>query len=130
MAFRRLSWWLTAAGVTAAGALGLVVTSFEDARAQTACARTIRADVVVIDQPIMHNRLGAQNINAMMFALKRDVDPRHAALRADKRPRPMVLRMAEEDCLDVTLTNWLTPTANPNNAAPANPLTDANGGRV
>ena len=127
MAFRRLSWWLTAAGVTAAGALGLVVTSFEDARAQAACARTIRADVVVIDQPIMHNRLGAQNINAMMFALKRDVDPSTRRLRNDKRPRPMVLRMAEEDCLDVTLTNWLTSSANPNNAAPANPLTDGNG---
>ena len=43
------------------------------AQAQEACPRTITADVVALDMPLMFNRLGAQNINGMMYALKRDV---------------------------------------------------------
>ncbi|REG31950.1 hypothetical protein ATI61_105277 [Archangium gephyra] len=93
-----------------------------------ACARTISASVVVMDQPLMFNRLGAQNVNGMMYALSRDVInldsglpltrggapvPGRVALRPDKRPRPLVLRAAEGDCLRVSLTNLLTPAANP-----------------
>ena len=33
----------------------------------------------------------------------------HVKLRADKRPRPLVLRVNEGDCLQVTFTNLLTP---------------------
>jgi hypothetical protein len=37
------------------------------------CTRTIKADVVAIDQAIMFNRLGAMNPNGMIYALRQDV---------------------------------------------------------
>jgi hypothetical protein len=92
----------------------------------------VTADIVAFDMPLMYNRFGAQNINGMMFALKRDVVnistnvpltvnstgaiPGEVALRPDKRPRPLVLRMGAGDCLTYTVTNLLTPAANPFNA--------------
>jgi len=96
-----------------------------------ACARTITANVVALDQPLMYNRIGAQNINGMMFALRRDVvdtltnrseiaggvlRPGQVQLREDKRPRPLVLRVAAGDCLTVNFLNLLSPVANPRNA--------------
>ena len=95
------------------------------------CARTITANVVALDQPLMYNRIGAQNINGMMFALRRDVvdtltnrteiaggvlRPGQVQLREDKRPRPLVLRVAAGDCLTVNFHNLLSPIANPRNA--------------
>ena len=119
------------------------------AQAQDACAepgsRMIKADVVALDMPLMFNRLGAQNINGMMYALKRDVvvndplSPDHlkplstpgvsasagkVTLRPDKRPRPLVLHTGRGDCLEITLTNMLHVPANPENA------TDAASGNV
>ncbi|WP_349618497.1 manganese-oxidizing multicopper oxidase MnxG [Azotobacter salinestris] len=105
--------------------------SARPAEAAISCARTLVADVVAIDQPLMFNRLGAQNVNGMMFALRQDVVddngtplhkggtalPGRVALRPDKRPRPLVLRVAEGDCLKVNLQNLLAAQANPNNAA-------------
>lgn len=94
------------------------------------CARNLTADIVAIDMPLMWNRLGAQNVNGMMYALRHDVinlddmrpltaggaaTPGKVALRPDKRPRPLVLRIGKGDCLEITLTNLLTPTANPFN---------------
>lgn len=94
------------------------------------CARELTADIVAIDMPLMWNRLGAQNINGMMYALRHDVislvdnkpltmggaeTPGLVALRPDKRPRPLVLRMGKGDCLTITLKNLLTPVANPFN---------------
>ena len=124
---KRLSWKLAAT----AGALLL---SSQVAAAIT-CARTLTADVIAFDQPIMFNRLGAANVNGMMYALRRDVvnkstlapltvTPAGAVagqvmLRPDKRTRPLILRVAAGDCLDVTLTNLLAPVANPNNVQPA-----------
>ncbi|HZN99973.1 MAG TPA: hypothetical protein VFB93_02135, partial [Burkholderiales bacterium] len=121
-------WKLTAV----AGALLLST----QVQAAITCARTLTADVIAFDQPIMFNRLGAANVNGMMYALRRDVvnkstqvpltvDPKGAvagqvALRPDKRPRPLVLRVAAGDCLDVTLTNLLAAAANPNNTLPNN----------
>jgi len=106
-----------------------------DARAAVSCSGgTVTANVVAIDQPIMFNRLGAQNVNYMIYALRRDVvdylgDPLPPAdgdpiptdidgegrvsLREDKRPRPLVLRVAAGECLEVRLQNLLTETANP-----------------
>ncbi|HYL81076.1 MAG TPA: hypothetical protein VEU07_09695, partial [Candidatus Acidoferrum sp.] len=81
-----------------------------------ACGRTISADVVALDQLFFYNRIGASNPSGMIFALKRDVVPVNAALglapgnvqlRADKRPRPIVLRMNAGDCLHITFTNLL-----------------------
>ncbi len=125
---------------TALGAL-LLGTGFglgaPSAYAQAVCARTLTADVVAIDMPIVNNRLGASNVNGMMYALRDDIrsisatdlditatitDPvtgvqrRNAKLRDDKRPRPLVLRVAAGDCLDVNFQNLVAPVPNPLNA--------------
>ena len=108
--------------------------STEDARAAIRCERNLVANVVALDQPLMFNRLGAQNINGMMFALRRDVldknevpltrggaaVPGEVMLRPDKRPRPLVLRVAAGDCLTINLENLLAYQANPHN--PDDPL--------
>ena len=101
------------------------------------CDRTITANIVVLDNPTVFNRLGAQNPNWITYALERDVvvanrlnpnDPANGTpcseiqctagnveLRPDKRPRPLVVRSAAGDCLTVNFTNLLAPNANPNN---------------
>ena len=87
------------------------------AQAAVSCDREVTANVVAMDQPILFNRLGASNINGMIYALARDVvalntdiatgavegQPVNTAnlaglqgnvmLRPDKRPRPLVLRI-------------------------------------
>lgn len=81
------------------------------------CARTITADVVAFDQIIFYNRFGSFDPAGMMYALRRDVvpitgtqiGPGNTQLRPDKRPRPIVLRVNQGDCLQVTFTNMLTP---------------------
>ena len=45
------------------------------ASAQPACGRTIKADVVALDQAFYNNRLGAFQAGGMIFALRRDVVP-------------------------------------------------------
>ncbi|MDD0974744.1 manganese-oxidizing multicopper oxidase MnxG [Pseudomonas fontis] len=98
------------------------------AEAAVRCERTLVANIVALDQPMMFNRLGAQNPNGMMFALRRDVVdtrnvplskggaavPGKVSLRPDKRPRPLVLRVAAGDCLTINLQNLLAYQANPN----------------
>jgi len=88
------------------------------AKAQT-CGRTITANVVAFDQVFFWNRLGTVQPQGMVFALRRDVVPIDPArglvagnvqLRADKRPRPMVLRMNVNDCLRINFQNLLNPT--------------------
>jgi hypothetical protein len=96
------------------------------------CERTIKADVVALDQVIVYNRLGTINPGGMIYALKKDVvaiDPLkgivagNVRLRSDKRPRPIVLRMNNGDCLRITFTNLLSP--NPvSHQDPADPLSD------
>jgi hypothetical protein len=112
------------------GLLTLILAVFlpvQGAEAAISCARNLVANVVAIDQPLMFNRLGAQNVNGMIFALRSDVVDDHdvplnkggravpgeVLLRPDKRPRPLVLRVAAGDCLRVNLQNLLTATANP-----------------
>ncbi|MGD8931223.1 MAG: hypothetical protein PVI52_01545, partial [Chromatiales bacterium] len=94
------------------------------------CGRTITANVVVLDNPTVFNRLGAQNPNWISYALQRDVvdavtqipcsqapcTAGNVMLRPDKRPRPLVVRAAAGDCLTVNFTNLLSPINNPNNA--------------
>ena len=41
--------------------------------AQAEICREVTADIVAMDQPILFNRLGASNVNGMIFALARDV---------------------------------------------------------
>ena len=109
-----------------------------EALAAISCARTLNANVVALDQPISYNRLGASNINGMVYALERDVinkatrvplsvNPAGAVagqveLRPDRRPRQLVLRVAAGDCLQVKLTNLLNPPSatNPTGANPNN----------
>lgn len=106
------------------------------------------ADVVAIDHPIVFNRLGAQNVNWMMYALRHDVidiksgrplnytregnqlflaakskiSSRDIALRPDLRPRPLVLRVAAGGYLKVNFTNLLEVRATPHPSDdPANP---------
>jgi hypothetical protein len=117
--------------------LGLIVglVGQPQALAQQSCARTLTANVVVFDQPLMFNRLGAQNVNGIIYALRRDVvqhtgnplqsgeglpeaaggtlNKGNVALRPDKSPRPLVLRVRIDDCLKVSFQNLLAPAANP-----------------
>lgn len=118
------TWWKRAVA-TAAAVLGVPMA------AEAACSATITAEVVALDQPLMFNRLGAQNVNGIIFALRGDVvdlsgkplsqggvaAPGAVALRPDKRPRPLVLRVSAGQCLTVSFQNLLAPTANPFPAA-------------
>jgi hypothetical protein len=81
--------------------------------------RTIIAHVVALDQTYVYNRFGAFNPDGMMFALERDIvpidpslgiQPGNVMLRADKRPRPLVLRANVGDKLVVHFKNLLAPT--------------------
>ena len=88
------------------------------------CDRLIKAEVVALEQAIVLNRYGAFNPSGMLFALKQDVvlsdgtplndstlkdAPGNVKLRDDKRPRPLVLRANEGDCLEVRFHNLLMP---------------------
>ena len=131
LTFKMLSLCDTPYHRLAAGAVGLMalLTTIPDAQA-VQCDRTVTANVVVLDNPTVFNRLGAQNPNWITYALERDVVDRatqipcsetsctagNVELRPDKRPRPLVVRSAAGDCLTVNFTNLLAPVANPNNA--------------
>lgn len=96
------------------------------------CDQVVKADVVALEQPYFYNRFGSFNPDGLMFALREDVVDKDgkllkvdcgsngcaedenyvgtAKLRSDKRPRPLVLRVNEGDCLQVTFTNLLSST--------------------
>src|SRR5215475_4155184 len=91
-------------------------------------SNSILANVTVLDQPIMLNRLGASMPQGMIFALLQDVVPKqkggtisagNVMLRSDKRPRPMVLRMSVGQCMQVNFWNLLSPNADPSGLQPA-----------
>ena len=97
----------------------LLILTFGLANLAQAC---VTADVVALDQVFYYNRLGAMNPSGMIFALKRDVvsstsgsglTAGNVRLRSDKRPRPLVLRVNEGDCLTVNFTNLLNPIVPP-----------------
>ena len=86
--------------------------------AEGSCQRVIHADVVAIEQAYVLNRHAAFVPAGMLYALRHDVVPLDAArplgpgnamLRPDKRPRPLVLRVNEGDCLQVAFENLLDP---------------------
>ncbi|MFT3972305.1 MAG: hypothetical protein QM699_02280 [Amaricoccus sp.] len=109
--------------------IGTALAGGARAEAGPVCARTIKADVVAIEQAYLLNRFSAFVPAGMLFALKRDVvaldpdqgpvGPGNAMLRPDKRPRPIVLRVNEGDCLEVTFTNYLSPVARLEGGIPA-----------
>ncbi|MBV1796526.1 hypothetical protein [Siccirubricoccus sp. G192] len=83
-----------------------------------ACQRIVTADVVALEQAYILNRFGAFVPAGMLYALRHDVVPREGSgplrpgnvkLRPDKRPRPLVLRANEGDCLEVQFENLLSP---------------------
>src|SRR5437016_7000884 len=82
----------------------------------------------------MLNRRGASIPEAMIFALRSDVVAANgsgqpgvgnATLRPGKRPRPIVLRVNQYDCLQITFTNWLAKTAVNNGGTGATTLQTA-----
>jgi manganese oxidase len=96
------------------------------------CARTIKANVVALDQVIMYNRLGTVNPGGMIYALRQDVVAidslkgivaGNVRLRSNKRPRPIVLRMNSGDCLQITFTNLLSPSP-VSHKDPSDPFSD------
>jgi manganese oxidase len=96
----------------------VILIAVSGAHAQTTCQRTVKADVVALDQALIYNRLGAINPAGMIYALKRDVVaidpskglvPGNVQLRPGKRPRPIALRMNIGDCLQINFTNLLAP---------------------
>lgn len=117
-----------ATGGVSAVAIGLITAVAappEAAQATPSCsaANTVSADVVALDQLFFFNRYGAHNPGGMMFALRRDVvdgaghseaeggtlTPGNVMLRPDKRPRPLVLRVNEGECLQIHFQNLLAP---------------------
>lgn len=83
------------------------------------CARVVTADIVAFEQAYLLNRFGAYVPGGMLFALRDDVVPSErdqdlrpgqVRLRDGKRPRPLVLRANEGDCLEVRFENLLSPT--------------------
>jgi hypothetical protein len=123
-----------APGVIALAVLLLATVLAGAAPSAAQCAADVNAKVVAMDQVITYNRMAAFNPAGMIFALARDVFPKgtlpanqtlanscanpsticspgNVQLRADKRPRPITLRVNEEQNLCVELTNLLTPGA-------------------
>ena len=123
--------WQSLVSSCCAGVVALFAIS--SAHAQTSpppnCDRTVKAEVVALDQALIYNRLGAINPAGMIYALKRDVVPIDPAkglvpgnvqLRPDKRARPIALRMNTGDCLVINFTNLLAPDAADVNSFAAN----------
>ena len=80
--------------------------------------RVIKIDMVVLEQDVHYNRLGAHLPNAQLYALRHDVmstakqkklTPGQVNLRQYKRPRPITLRANVGDKLEITLQNLLFP---------------------
>jgi len=62
-------------GILAAALVFVLAVSFAagDVQGAIVCGREVTADVAVIDQPVLFNRLGASNVNGMIYALEQDV---------------------------------------------------------
>ncbi len=108
--------------------IGLTACSYWDDRKQDVsdagdrnmCAGIVKADIVALEQAYVLNRYSAYVPAGMLFALRSDVvaldggkelKPGQVKLRSAKRPRPLVLRVNQGDCLNVTFTNLLSPSA-------------------
>jgi hypothetical protein len=92
--------------------------------------RMIFAEVYALARPtIMLNRLGANIPDGLIFALRQDVDnpdSKNPTLKPSKRPRPIVLRANQDDCITITFTNKIAIYPNnvvdPNNPPPPAPV--------
>jgi len=108
---RNVQWWISVAlPFLALRHIGL---------AQQSCPanKTVSASVVAFDQVVAINRLGSVRPEGMIYALLRDVVPStgstlrpgNVQLRPGKRPRPLVLRVHEGECLQINFQNFLNP---------------------
>jgi manganese oxidase len=123
---RMVSAWLVSVICTLLVGCGTI--KVEQSNSDQCAEVPIFAEVVAFEQPIVVNRFGAFMPGGMMYALKRDVVriddgkplteiseaqwPQLAGrvkLRDSKRPRPLVLRANEGQCIDVRLHNLMTP---------------------
>ena len=127
--FKKRANFLCVIGFAFAFLLAAPLVSNDEAQAVVCNANnTVTAEVVVFDTAMVHNRLGAQNPNWIMYALRRDtinIDDNlpltnggaaikgRVALRPDKRPRPLVLRVPADQCLKIEFQNLLADPANP-----------------
>jgi len=118
--FQQLTFAITVSAIAATNA----------ASAASVCdgRRMMHASVVAFDQPMMINRLGTNRPQGMIYALSGDVGPidktqslgpGNVQLRADKRPRPLVLRVNVGDCLKIDFQNFLAKSP----ASPQQPVT-------
>jgi len=99
-------------------ALCLLVLTCAVAQAQQACpwAGTVFASVVALDQVVVINRMGTVRPEGMIYALRGDVVPisgkqlvpGNVQLKPGKRPRPLVLRVHEGECLQISFQNLLS----------------------
>lgn len=64
-----------------------------------------RFSVVAMQTPITYNEAGDHDPYGLVYALAKDV----SAIRKGRNPEPLVLRANEGDCIELTLTNRLTP---------------------
>ena len=96
-------------------------------QADASCRRVVHAEVVALEQAYVLNRHAAFVPAGMLYALRHDVvpmdasrplGPGNAMLRPDKRPRPLVLRVNEGDCLQVAFENLLDPQWQEEGATP------------
>src|SRR5689334_6317746 len=118
-------WSVSSSGAAAAPAPPVACTA----------TNTVTANVASLDQPFMLNRLGAAMPQGMVFALTSDLlrssdgqscskvacQKGQVRLRTDKRPRPIVLRVNQGQCLKINFTNWLADTP----PSPLQPVTRA-----
>jgi hypothetical protein len=96
-------------------------------------SNTVTANIAAFNEPLIYNRMGAGQSSGMIFALQSDVVPNTFAsnppksasemptpdklvpgqvtLRSGKRPRPIVLRVNQGQCLRVEFTNLLSKPA-------------------
>ena len=88
--------WQTLVAFCCAGVVTLLAMSSAQAQTSppTTCERTVKADVVALDQALIYNRLGAINPAGMIYALKRDVV---AAMREMKGRQQGALTMSPGD---------------------------------
>ncbi|HSL81451.1 MAG TPA: hypothetical protein VLF66_01660, partial [Thermoanaerobaculia bacterium] len=105
------------------------------------CPETVTAQVVALDTVLVNNRLGANVPGGMVYALADDVEPTTSAqdsqcadpadpgdwtqwqagcvqLKGYKRPRPIVLRVNQGQCLKIEFRNLLAPAAIPGTGPP------------
>jgi hypothetical protein len=101
----------------------LLVLASVPVQAQQSCpgSSTVFASVVALDQVIVINRLGTVRPEGMIYALRGDVvpikgtelGPGNAQLKPGKRPRPLVLRVHEGECLQISFENLLSTEPQP-----------------